>query len=332
MLVSEGMGPEDTATMSAYQQAQAERRQAAENAIAKRDTGRDTGDTGEAGDTGEDQDTGRGLGTSGQDTGRELGTSKQDTGRDTGRDAGRDTGDTGDTGEPVIEELETSDTGTPLEEAETPWQENEELGESAVEPDLPYEGIMLPEEEAEPEVPAALEAGRRETPEEDRSGYSPSHEGIMLPEEEAEPEVPPALARATKEESTAEMPTPKARKTAVERALRPQEIEPPANSRIITGDGGWKYAVLPNKDIKIIAAPKGHRPGMLLKAGSGGYWDAIATKFGVDTTPDVSAKGAAPVTPPSKAKPFEKVKDAANTLLERVHEADASRGIPKDIG
>ena len=83
--------------------------------------------------------------------------------------------------------------------------------------------------------------------------------------------------------------TPEARKDAVAKAMAPKRIPAPEGAiREFEGDGGWAYAVMPNKDIKIIGAPAGHRPGMLLKAGSDRFWKPIAEKFGIDETPEVS--------------------------------------------
>tara|TARA_Y100001963_G_scaffold157606_1_gene254293 strand:- start:351 stop:2231 length:1881 start_codon:yes stop_codon:yes gene_type:complete len=250
---------------------------------------------------------------------------------------------------PTPERLELGESPTPER------LEEEELGESpswfgegqlkklplpADEP--PGELKTLPQESYAPPVDAAEEAELGESPtperlEEEEFGESPQDWMDDFGESPTErvfdayPDIPESIRRPDTSAEPAWMgmsddalkagsgivSTPDARKAAVAKAMRPQKIRAPEGSRVIRGDGGWAYAVLPNKDIKIIGAPKGHRPGALLKAGSDGYWSAIANKFGIDTVPEVSMKGIEPDEPltPEKGTRKKGVGKALTRLL-----------------
>ena len=168
-------------------------------------------------------------------------------------------------------------------ESEVPERlEEDRLGESQQEPDL----RESQQEMSEPDLGESEQEPDLRESEQEIEEFKESQQDM-----EEFPESPQGMSEEEMMAGSGIVSTPEARRAAVEKAMRPRQSRAPEGSRIIKGDGGWSYAVLPNKDIKVISAPKGHRAGALLKAGSEGYWTAIADKFGIDTTPEVSLKG-----------------------------------------
>tara|TARA_R100000664_G_scaffold30824_1_gene43829 strand:+ start:6114 stop:7448 length:1335 start_codon:yes stop_codon:yes gene_type:complete len=199
--------------------------------------------------------------------------------------------------------------GGDLRESKVDVDDSDELGESEVDPDEKPKSMAEARSEAAKNAlaPKSPSPDLRESPVDDDDQYGESEQDMSedkpdLRKSPTTPDKPEENLGESMQEGAGDvrqsivspdetgmavdsvaMSTPEARKDAVARAMAPKRIPVPEGAvRTIEGDGGWAYAVMPNKDIKIIGAPAGHRPGMLLEAGSDRFWKPIAEKFGID--------------------------------------------------
>ena len=254
---------------------------------------------------------------------------------------------------PRVEPIPTYDPDTdtarrvPVELSESQQPEEEEFGEVEI-PEQPeaYPESFVPERTADSPIgiygePLTRQEGSDQWEPIDEVGEEEAPEDAIYRQSQQPPEEQYGESQPDEGPSgpSPEMSTPDARKAAVEKAMqpkqaaRPQSIKAPQGARVIKGDGGWSYAVMPNKDIRIIGAPKGHSPGMLLKSGSKGPWSAIANKFGVvpAPSPEPTTKTEIKTTEPTSKTPKAGTKKkGVGAALKRLLSGNID--MPEDIG